>query len=111
MENIRRKCGFRNGIDVGAIGSRGGLSLGWKENSLFNLRSFTNHHIDAHIHDNESGETWRIMGFYDNLDERHRSSSWELLKKLSLEDDTSWLVVRTLMKLQVLSRKKEADFA
>ncbi|KAH1083923.1 hypothetical protein J1N35_023684 [Gossypium stocksii] len=34
MEAVRLKCNFENGIDVGAMGSKGGLSLGWKGNSL-----------------------------------------------------------------------------
>lgn len=28
MEKVRLKCGFVNGIDVGALGTKGGLSLG-----------------------------------------------------------------------------------
>ncbi|KAH1031724.1 hypothetical protein J1N35_043898 [Gossypium stocksii] len=31
MERIRKSYGFGNGIDIGADGSKGGLSLGWKE--------------------------------------------------------------------------------
>lgn len=30
MEKVRGKCGFVNGIEVGAIWSKGGLSIGWK---------------------------------------------------------------------------------
>ncbi|KAL1150145.1 hypothetical protein V6Z11_A10G237600 [Gossypium hirsutum] len=30
MERIRRRCGFENGINVGAEGSRGGISMAWK---------------------------------------------------------------------------------
>lgn len=28
MEGVRRKCGYSNGINVGACGTKGGLSLG-----------------------------------------------------------------------------------
>ncbi|KAH1047758.1 hypothetical protein J1N35_038542 [Gossypium stocksii] len=30
MKMVRLKCGFENGINIGAIGSKEGLSLGWK---------------------------------------------------------------------------------
>ncbi|KAA3487995.1 reverse transcriptase [Gossypium australe] len=46
MEGIRKSCGYGNGIDVGALGSKGGLSLGWKDNYLVTLRSFSQYHID-----------------------------------------------------------------
>lgn len=46
MEMVRLKCGFENGIDIGAIGSKGGLSLGWKGNSLIWLKSYSYYHID-----------------------------------------------------------------
>lgn len=56
MEAIRRKCRFGNVIDVVAIDSKGGLLLGWKDNSLVTLRNFSQHHIDVDIKDNEIEE-------------------------------------------------------
>ncbi|KAA3490036.1 BEACH domain-containing lvsC [Gossypium australe] len=55
IELVRLKCGFENGIDIGAMGSRGGLSSGWKGNSLVSLKSFSSFHIDVEIHDNDCG--------------------------------------------------------
>lgn len=63
------KCGLANGINVGASGSKGSLSLGWKQNSLIWLQSYSSFHIDVEVHDNACGEVWRLMGFYGNLDE------------------------------------------
>ncbi|KAA3490758.1 BEACH domain-containing lvsC [Gossypium australe] len=40
MERIRRRCGFVNGIDMGAEGLRGGLCLAWKEEIKVSLRTF-----------------------------------------------------------------------
>lgn len=57
MEAVRKKCGFRNEIDVGSDGSKGGLSLGLKGNSLMSLRSFLQHRIDVDIHDSDNDET------------------------------------------------------
>ncbi|KAG8475094.1 hypothetical protein CXB51_032030 [Gossypium anomalum] len=59
---VRLKCDFENGIDVGAVGSKGGLSLEWKENSLVSLRSFSSFHIDVEIHDNERGDVCLFLG-------------------------------------------------
>ncbi|KAA3482895.1 reverse transcriptase [Gossypium australe] len=49
MEGIRRRCGFMNGIDVGAEGSRGGLCLAWKEEYIVSLKTFSKNHIDVPI--------------------------------------------------------------
>ncbi|KAA3468551.1 endonuclease/exonuclease/phosphatase family protein [Gossypium australe] len=86
MEMVRLKCGFENGIEVGAIGSKGGLSLGWKGNFLVCLKSFSSFCIDAEIHDNECGEVW-------NPDDRGRSASWDLLRQLSHDQTTPWVVL------------------
>ncbi|PPS12054.1 hypothetical protein GOBAR_AA08589 [Gossypium barbadense] len=68
------KCGFENGIEIGAIGTKGGLSLEWKENSLVMLKSFSSFHIDVEVNDNECGEGWRLTGFYGNSDSRSKNA-------------------------------------
>lgn len=39
MGKVRLKCGHFCGVDVGAVGSRGGLSFGWKVGCSVTLRS------------------------------------------------------------------------
>lgn len=53
MERIRRRCGFLNGIDVDATGSRGGLSLAWRRDINIRLQSYSKSHIDVQIEDAE----------------------------------------------------------
>lgn len=57
MEVAHRKLGFMHGIDVDANGTKGGLALCWKENSLVSLQSYSSFHIDVDIHDIDNGET------------------------------------------------------
>lgn len=64
---------------MGALGSKGGLSLGWKGNSLIQLKSFSSSHIDVEVHDDEIDAIWRLTGFYGNSNERNRRESWDLL--------------------------------
>ncbi|KAA3474235.1 reverse transcriptase [Gossypium australe] len=47
MEKVRRSCGFLNGVEVAAEGSRGGLCLAWKADIDVTLRSFSNWHLDV----------------------------------------------------------------
>ncbi|KAA3475297.1 reverse transcriptase [Gossypium australe] len=93
MEAVRLKCGFENVIDIGALGSKGGLSLGWKGNSLIRLKSFSSFHINVEVCDNECDAFWRLMGFYGNPDERSRVESWELLRRLNHDQTTPWVVL------------------
>ncbi|KAH1106130.1 hypothetical protein J1N35_009898 [Gossypium stocksii] len=63
MEAVRRRCGFLNGIDVSAEGSRGGLSFEWNGNNLVILQSFSKYHIDVEVQEEDSAR-WRFTGFY-----------------------------------------------
>lgn len=79
MERIRRKFGFRNGIDVPAEGSRGGLCLRWREGLSVDLRSFNNNCIDVLVNDPECDLSWRFTGFYGCPNGRRRAETWDLL--------------------------------
>lgn len=58
MENVRRKCGFVHGLDVDAVGSKGGLSLSWKQDCSVSLRSYSQNLMDVDIHEIQSRLTW-----------------------------------------------------
>ncbi|KAA3453717.1 reverse transcriptase [Gossypium australe] len=93
MEMVRLKCGFENGIDIGSIGSRGGVSLGWKGNLLVSLLSFSSYHVDVEINDTMCDVKWRLTGFYGNPDENGRSESWNLLRRLGSSSNAPWVVL------------------
>ncbi|XP_040960314.1 uncharacterized protein [Gossypium hirsutum] len=93
MEMVRLKCGFENGIDIDPVGTKGGLSLGWKGNMLVKLKSYSSFHVDVEVHDNECGNVWRFTGFYGHPDERRRSDSWNLLRQLHHDQDLPWVVM------------------
>ncbi|KAA3478112.1 reverse transcriptase [Gossypium australe] len=106
MEKVRQKCGFVNGIDIGAMGSKGGLSLGWKGNSLINLKSFSSYHIDVEVQDNECDTKWRLTGFYGNPEERGRRESWNLLRQLSIDQEDPWVVIGDFNEITSSDEKK-----
>ncbi|GMJ07053.1 hypothetical protein HRI_004374500 [Hibiscus trionum] len=91
MEKVRRHCGFMFGIDVPALGTRGGLSIGWKNECDVSLRSYSQWHIDIEIKE-ESGIVWRFTGFYGRPEERNRAESWNLLKQLGRDQSLPWVV-------------------
>ncbi|GMI77433.1 hypothetical protein HRI_001412600 [Hibiscus trionum] len=84
MERVRRRCGYLFGIDVSAVGSRGGLSLGWKPEVDVTLRSYSQSHIDVVVEEGE-GVRWRFTGFYGNPVENERHASWSLLRELGTD--------------------------
>ncbi|KAG8493539.1 hypothetical protein CXB51_011042 [Gossypium anomalum] len=61
---IRRKCRFGHGIDVDAVGTRGGLSLGWREGLNLTLKSFSKSRIDMEVEEESGRDIWRFTGFY-----------------------------------------------
>ncbi|PPR92831.1 hypothetical protein GOBAR_AA27843 [Gossypium barbadense] len=93
MELVRLKCEFENGIDIEVVGSKGGLSLGWKENYLVSLRSFSSSHNDVDIHDHKREEVWHLTSFYGDPDGRFRCTSWDLLRQLCIDPSILWVVL------------------
>ncbi|GMI89729.1 hypothetical protein HRI_002642200 [Hibiscus trionum] len=83
MQRVRRRCGYVNGCDVSAEGSRGGLSLGWAPNLNATIRSFSISYIDVDFFDADINITWRFTGFYGNPVDSARHLSWQLLRSLN----------------------------
>ncbi|KAA3480376.1 reverse transcriptase [Gossypium australe] len=69
MEKIWSKCGFFNRIDVGVVGSKLRLSLGWRQECVVSLRSYSQFHIDGDIHDGTIKTIWRFTRFFGHLEE------------------------------------------
>ncbi|KAL1145654.1 hypothetical protein V6Z11_A11G313000 [Gossypium hirsutum] len=91
MEKVR-SCGFLNGIDVEAEGSRGGLCLAWTGDITVTSRSFSKNHIDAMVKEENVNEEWRFTGFYGSLYVNSKNASWNLLQKLGQDQRHPWLV-------------------
>lgn len=106
MELGHRKLGFVNGINVATRGTIGGLTLCWKENSLVSLRSFSNHHIDVNVRDNEKGINWRFISFYGCPEEKNKHLSWKLLRQLGRKYNGPWLVLGDLNEILYSFEKK-----
>lgn len=92
MTRVQQRCGFINGLDVGADGFRGRLSLAWNEIELINIRSFSRNHKDVDIHEIKENLKWRLTGFYGASNIRNREDSWSLIRRLRRNDDSPWIV-------------------
>ncbi|KAK5802450.1 hypothetical protein PVK06_030041 [Gossypium arboreum] len=92
MEKIRRRCGFVNGIDVGANDSQGGICLAWRKEITVSLKAFSKNHIDVLIEESNVSGEWRFIGFYGLPYVSNQSASWNLLRMLGEEQRYSWLV-------------------
>ncbi|KAA3466281.1 5'-nucleotidase surE [Gossypium australe] len=77
MENVRRRCGFFNGINVPADGTRG---------------SFSKNHIDVEIQEEEGNPRLRFMVFYGASDVRDKAATWDLLRCLGRNNLLPWFV-------------------
>ncbi|XP_052486336.1 uncharacterized protein LOC128041067 [Gossypium raimondii] len=92
MEAIRRRCGFTNGLEVGAVGTRGGICLAWREEVQIHLKSLSTSHIDVLVKGEGAHEDWRFTGFYGSPYSQNKNASWGLLKILGQEQEYPWLV-------------------
>lgn len=93
MASIRKQCGFHNGIEVDAVGSKGGLLLGWKQDCDVQLYRYSQSHIDVKIMEESDGKIWRLTKFYGSPEEPRKKESWNLLRHLRTSNSHPWLVV------------------
>ena len=69
---------------------RGGLALLWKEEIKLHIQTYSPHHIDAFILNDEQ-HPWRLTGFYGWPEESRKKESWQLLKHLHTRLLVPWL--------------------
>lgn len=93
MEKIRRNLGYNNGIDVPFVGSRGGLSLGWKDDAIVDLQGYCDCAMDLLISNSEVDFNWRFTGFYGAPNDRRRAESWDLLRRFEQNYNGPWIVI------------------
>ncbi|KAL4318018.1 hypothetical protein GQ457_18G000980 [Hibiscus cannabinus] len=93
MIKVRQRCGYPNGIDVGARGRSGGLCLAWRNDCQVSLCSFSCRHIDVIISQDKDGKMWRCTGFYGAPEEHNRRESWNFLRYLDDSPNVPWLVI------------------
>ncbi|KAA3454975.1 reverse transcriptase [Gossypium australe] len=109
MEGIRRRCGFVNGIDIGAEGTRGGLCLAWKEDFMISLKTFSRNHIDVLIEECNVSGVWRFTGFYGSPYANNQNDSWNLLKTLGQGQRYLWMVCGNFNEIMYSFEKKEGQ--
>lgn len=90
MERIKERLGFANGLFVPSHGRSDGLVLMWMRETNLEIKSFSYHHIDAIVMEENSNFKWRITGFYGHPQTHLRQSSWDLLIFLRNQFQLPW---------------------
>ncbi|XP_030945823.1 uncharacterized protein LOC115970311 [Quercus lobata] len=91
VKKLKMKLGFVNGLYVQGKGRGGGLAMYWKKEVNLEIKSYSRHHIDAVVVEEESGFKWRLTGFYEHLETHQRKESWRYLDTLNLQFTLPWL--------------------
>lgn len=76
MKKVKGKIGYVNGFYVQQKGKEGGLAVFWRKEVNLEIKSYSRHHIDAVIVEEEIGFKWRITGFYGHPKTPCRKDSW-----------------------------------
>ena len=105
MEKIKFKLGFSNGLLVPSQGKSGGLALLWSKDVKLEIKSYSQHHINATITEHESNYTWRFTGFYSHSESHTRKESWKLLFYLNNQFSLPWFYCGDFNEILFLSKK------
>nr|POE66897.1 hypothetical protein CFP56_28320 [Quercus suber] len=104
MKNVQERCKLNHGFILTSNGKSGGLALLWKEDTIVDVQTFSQTHIDAVVDGGVGVGKWHLTGFY-NLDTRKRPESWSKLKHLKGTLTLSWLTIGDFNELTSLSEK------
>ena len=83
METVKYRLGFSNGLIMPSWGRRGGFALLWSRDTNLEIKSFSDHHIDAIITESSNGFLWRFTGFYGHPETHLREESWKFFSLLN----------------------------
>ena len=90
MEKVRANVGFQYVFTVPCKGRSGGLALLWKDSIKVRVQTYSQHHIDVHVH-MDTHSWWRLIGFYSHLEQHKRHETWKLLNHLGSRNQIPWL--------------------
>ena len=76
------KFNFENRFVVYINGLGGGLVLFWSTDVEVTIKSYSSHHINA-IVQNQNGKIWRCTGIFSYAEASKKHHTWVLLKKLT----------------------------
>ena len=104
LELLRVRLGMQGRFGVARQGYGGGLALLWDSRVTLNIESYSQHHIDAKVIQ-EDGLQWRLTGFYGHPEVALRPRSWELLRRLHDGNEEPWMVVGDFNEITSLDEK------
>ncbi|XP_073367683.1 uncharacterized protein [Aegilops tauschii subsp. strangulata] len=90
VEGLAGSLGFVGRFGVDSRGRSGGLCLFWRNNVDFEIKTYSQYHIDSVV--NEPGkEAWRLSVFYGAVNRSMRYKTWDTMKILRGENDLPWV--------------------
>jgi hypothetical protein len=75
VDVLRVKLDFQNAFCVDSVGRSGGLLLLWASDLNLEIQNYSQRHVNAVIHESDSGATWKFTGFYGHPDPMRRQES------------------------------------
>ncbi|KAH9742578.1 pentatricopeptide repeat-containing protein [Citrus sinensis] len=113
MQDKGKKLNFDNCFAVSSRCRSGGLTLLWKSEVVVDIKSFSQHHIDAVVH-SENGSLWRCTGIYGHPETDQKRHTWTLLQRLAGLLSLPWLCFgdfNEILKLDEKTGKKDRCMA
>ena len=105
MRWIQEDLPYRCMLAVPCTQCRGGLALLWKEEVNLHIQTYSPHHIDALILNNEQ-HPWRLTGFYGWPEDSRKKESWQLLRHLHTIFSVPWLCCGDFNEILTSSKKQ-----
>ena len=93
MDGIKSKLDQQQGLVVPSVRRGRGLALLWRSSTKVDVQTYSPHHIDAIITDDQGNRKWRFTGFYGHPETSKREESWRLLEELERRYALPWICI------------------
>ena len=106
MARIKRKLERQQGLVVPSVQRGGGLALLWKSSLKVDVQTYSPHHIDTIVIEEQENKRWRFTGFYGHPEISKREDLWKLLEQLSRSCDLPWVCMGDFNKIMHSGEKE-----
>ncbi|KAH9716467.1 hypothetical protein KPL71_021472 [Citrus sinensis] len=95
-------------LERSGTGMSRGLAMIWNSKINVNITSYSSHHIDAIIQNN-NGKRWRCIGIYGHPEAQQKRHTWTLMRRLAGLSPLPWLCIGDFNKIMHPNKKSSGN--
>lgn len=92
VEKVRNLLKFEGAISVDVQGHSGGIALLWRKDKEVKVLSYSKNHVDVEV-GIQGWSKFRLTGVYGKPDRAKRTETWDLIRRLNIQQSIPWCLL------------------